>query len=157
MAENVRLMDRSGTPYMYGNDKVWTTLHNNRDLGASKQEYSFLDFLLMRTITDVYLESYTWFVNMTCSDWNYKYNSSWQVPYSYFNGQNMNANNAKNWTPWIYFEGDIMGADKFGNLNLGYVGVCMGFDGIMLDNFLTNDKGDGKYVRWGMSLAKAGR
>lgn len=69
----------------------------------------------------------------------------------------MSENNAKNWSNWIYFEGEIMGADKFGNLNLGYVGVCMGFDGIMLKNFYTMDKDDGYYVNLGMDLANSMR
>lgn len=50
-----------------------------------------------------------------------------------------------------------MGADKFGNLNLGYVGVMMGFSGRMLLNPATSGSGDGFWVKRGMEMAKNGR
>ena len=96
---------------------------------------------------------YVWFVWMTCNDWDYKRNSEWQVPYDKFNGKNMNENNRRNWTPWIYYDGQIISADKFGNINLGYVGIKMGFSGIMIENKYTMDKDDGPYVELGINLA----
>lgn len=40
-----------------------------------------------------------------------------------------------------------MGADKFENLNLGYVGYTMGFDGAMLINPTTSGGGDEYWIR----------
>lgn len=93
----------------------------------------------------------------TCSDWDYKWQKEWQVPYSKFDGDNMNVNNAKNWTPWIYFDGMIISGDKFGNINLGYVGTKMGFKGITIKNRFTMDKDDGPYVQYGIKMALDGR
>jgi hypothetical protein len=44
----------------------------------------------------------------------------------------------KNWTPWIYFNGQLMDASSVANLNWGYVGTNMGYGGLLLDNPLTN-------------------
>lgn len=98
---------------------------------------------------------------MTCSDWDYKWNPSWQVPYAYFNGVDMNKKQsdgsyAKNWTPWIYFNGQLISADKFANINLGYVGTKMGFFGYMLLNPTTTGGDDEKYIQRGINMAKNG-
>ncbi len=50
-----------------------------------------------------------------------------------------------------------MSADKFGNLNLGYVGYKMGFSKPMLINFATSGGGDAEWIELGMNLAKNGR
>ena len=74
-----------------------------------------------------------------------------------FNGWDLDVDNNRNWRPWIYFEGKIWGADKIGNINLGYVGYLMGFRGIMLKNIDTMDKDDAPAVNLGISLAQNGR
>ena len=58
---------------------------------------------------------------------------------------------------WIYFDGMIMGADKFGNLNLGYVGAMMGFSGVWLLNPATSGAGDGFWVQYGIDMVNGGR
>lgn len=143
-------MARAGTPLKYGQDIVMNTLHSNSATGQNyANEYN--DY------NNIELSPYTWFVYMTCNAWDYKFNSEWQVPYDNFNGQNMNQNNSKNWTPWIYFDGMLISGDKFGNINLGYVGTKMGFSGVMIKNMFTMDKDDGFYVNYGINLAKQGR
>ena len=94
---------------------------------------------------------------MTCSEWDYKRNSDWQVPYETFNGENMNNDNRKNWTPLIYFDGMLISADKLGNINLGYIGTKMGFSDVQLKNSYTMDKDDGPYVEYGIKMAEQGR
>jgi len=161
-------MERAGTPYMYGQDKVMATLHANAVTGIKQRDdyYSaswyIASFLTLDWTYSPSWEGYKWFVSMTCGDWDYKWNSDWQVPYSYFNGVDMNMKQKdggypKNWTPWIYFDGQLMGADKFGNLNLGYVGSRMGYGGYDLLNPATSGAGDGYWVQYGINMAKAGR
>ena len=155
IANDVRAMERAGTPYMYGQDKVMSALHSNAaegqkivDATATMAKYGY---------SGSRLGAYSWYVTSTCNNWNYKLDPNWQVPYSRFNGLDMSANNNKNWQPWIYFEGKVWGADKIGNINLGYVGTKMGFDGVMIQNALTMDKDDGPSVTLGIQLANAGR
>ena len=99
---------------------------------------------------------------------NHKWDANWQTKGKIINGVEMfngveinklqnDGGYAKNWYPWIYFDGMIMGADKFGNLNLGYVGYEMGFRGIMLDNIYTSGGGDKFWVKYGITMAKKGR
>lgn len=116
----------------------------------------------MHSGLETYLFSYGWFVNMTCNDWDYKWNNDWRIPYNSYEGYDLvvdevNGGYRRNWMDWIYFDGRIMGADKFGNLNLGYVGYRMGFLPIMLNNFATSGMGDGFWVEYGMTMAKNGR
>lgn len=144
LGERARAAARAGTPFMYGNDVVMITLHNNTDQALSIWAPNSLP-------------GYLWFVSMTCGDWDYKWNPNWQVPYPYFNGEDMNVNNNKNWVPWIYFDGELMSADKFGNLNLGYVGTKMGFPAWILLNFATSGDGDGYWVQKGINMANGGR
>lgn len=94
---------------------------------------------------------------MAYGDWNYKFNSNWQVPYDYFNGNNMNDDNNKNWKAWMYFDGMLMAADDFGNLNMAYVGYKMGLPTSIYQNFATTDGKDAFWVQYGIDLAKSGR
>ena len=106
------------------------------------------------------MTAYVWFVNMTFTDWNYKLNPNWQIKgaivngIEMVNGWNLNEGNNRNWRPWIYFEGELWGADKIGNMNLGYVGYSMGFRGAMLKNPATMDKDDGPSVELGIAMAQ---
>jgi hypothetical protein len=163
IATNAKAMQKAGTPYMFGQEKVMNQLHSNVNYALNQDFYKWWWWLLCIGDTSTpYMDSYAWFVKMACSDWDYKWNSDWQVPYDTFNEVKMDTKQKdggypKNWTPWIYFDGMLMGADKFGNLNLGYVGYHMGFDGIMLLNFATSGAGDGFWVQYGINMAKGGR
>ena len=133
-----------------------STLHNNSYMG---QRY-IIEY--NNDYNGTTLNPYAWFVQRTCNEWDYKWNSEWQVPYNSFNGEAMNVklpdgSYAKNWTGWIYFDGMIMAADEFGNLNLGYVGTKMGFSGIELLNFATKGGGDDFWIQYGINLANQGR
>ncbi len=64
---------------------------------------------------------------------------------------------AKNWTACMYFDGMLMSADQFGNLNLGYVGKKMGFDGFLLKNPATTGGGDKFWIQYGINMAERGR
>ncbi len=154
LAEEARRLAREGTPMKYGQFIIEDTLHKNAERALRYQNELFPRIVL----SNPYAPSpYTWFVDRTCGEWDYKFNDEWRVPYRTFNGSNMNENNAKNWTPWIYFDGMIVSADKFGNINLGYVGTKMGFSGFLLKNPTTMDKDDGPYVEYGIRMAEQGR
>ena len=101
------------------------------------------------------------------TEWDYKNKEEWRVPEKYtvdengkkilYNDVDMNLKNSRNWTPWIYFEGELWGADKIGNINLGYVGTVMGYGGVAIKNFATMDKDDAPAVLLGIELAEKGR
>lgn len=91
-------------------------------------------------------------------NWDYKWDPDWQVPYSTFNGVDMNEKQSnggspKNWYPWIYYKGNLMGADKLANLNWGFLGMIMGYSGPLLFNPLTTGGGDAEYIQIGVELA----
>ena len=152
IAQDAIRLERAKTPYKYGQEVVMQTLHENAQTGIAMLESS-MDFAV----------SYVWFVGMTESQWNYKWDSDWQVEHGSFEGEDMNEKQSnggyrKNWTNWIYFEGALWGADKIGNINLGYVGTKMGFPSYMLAiPYITLDKDDGPAVNLGISLAQRGR
>ncbi|WP_418791467.1 RHS repeat domain-containing protein [Phosphitispora sp. TUW77] len=167
IAEDARSLARAETPYLYGQDIVMDTLHTNAQTGIDYMDSLLNNYWFLANGGDPLLTSYSWFVSMTCNDWDYKWDPYWQVghnadDYGTFNGVDMNKKQsdggyAKNWTAWIYFDGMLMGADKFGNLNLGYVGAKMGFFDIMLLNPATTGAGDGFWVEYGINMAKQGR
>jgi hypothetical protein len=79
----------------------------------------------------------------------------------------MDVDNNRNWREWIYFNGNIIGADKFGNLNLGYVGTKMGYSKhylseilILLDKFSLGiyweDSKDTEMILYGIEMANKG-
>ena len=95
---------------------------------------------------------------MAYGDWNYKIKNEWQVPYNYFNGNDMNVDNNRNWRPWMYFDGMLIAGDDFGNLNMAYVGYKMGLPTsvyqksckpLMVKMIF--------WVQYGIDLAKSGR
>jgi hypothetical protein len=145
---------------MYGQDKVFGIFHENAAKGRKVIEDA--EKLAQAGVAMPYTASYSWFVEMTETEWDYKVNPEWQVKgkmvngKELFNGGNLDEDNNRNWRPWIYFDGELWGADKIGNMNLGYVGTEMGFEGKLISNFATMDKDDGPAVRRGISLAKTG-
>ena len=134
LAEQIREYARCGTPCMYGESKITEALMDNTSIALAYEElYSIFGPLSHMP------NPYIWFVSQTCTVWDYKWNSNWQVPYDNFAGTDMNAKQKdggypQNWVAWIYYEGQLMGADKVGNLNLGYVEKMMGYDGWLLQN-----------------------
>ena len=157
LAEQIREYARCGTPCMYGESKITEALMDNTSIALAYEElYSIFGPLSHMP------NPYIWFVSQTCTVWDYKWNSNWQVPYDNFAGMDMNAKQKdggypKNWVAWIYYEGQLMGADKVGNLNLGYVGKMMGYDGWLLQNQHTTGGGDGYWIYMGINKAKGQR
>lgn len=96
-------------------------------------------------------------------NWDYKYNPDWQVggkdgeSLETYDGKNLNADNNRNWLPWMYYDGHLMGADKFGNMNMAYVGKKMGLPEWVYQNRITTDGEDAEWVQRGIDLAKSGR
>jgi RHS repeat-associated protein len=161
IAEDVRRLyrDTNGKhEYMYGQVKVMDIFHANAKTGLAYIESLLANYWFLADGGDPYTASYSWFVGMTENAWDYKFNPDWQIPYERFNGYNMSIDNNRNWMPWIYFEGEMWGADKIGNMNLGYVGTKMGYPKqMLLIPLITDDKGDGHAITFGISLAKSGR
>lgn len=58
---------------------------------------------------------------------------------------------------WMYFDGMLVSADKFGNINMAYVGVKMGLPYSVFQNFATTDKDDAFWVQYGINMAEKGR
>jgi RHS repeat-associated protein len=160
---------REGTPYMYGQDKVMNTLHANAETGIAYMEALSSNFWFLASGGDPFAASYGWFVGMALSDWDYKYDSSWQVKGKMVNGKemfnswNLDEGNNRNWRPWIYFDGRIISADDVGNINLGYVGTKMGFSSFLLEDavdlwFLNiDDVKDQESIKYGSNMARSGR
>ena len=166
LAEKARNAWREDREFNYGQDSVTTLLHENAEkaIGYKKLRRNLGQINVRgRRIT----HPYVWFVGMTCTDWDYKNKEEWRVPEKYtvdengkkrfYNDVDMNLKNSRNWTPWIYFEGELWGADKIGNINLGYVGTVMGYGGVAIKNFATMDKDDAPAVLLGIELAEKGR
>ena len=92
--------------------------------------------------------------------WDYKWVDHWRVNEGegkYYDGKDLEADNHKNWLPWMYFDGDLISADKLGNMNMSYVGKRMGLPEWVYKNVTTTDKDDGAWVQKGIDMAKAGR
>ena len=176
IAQDARRLAREGTPYMYGQEKVMAVLHTNvataetyrrnylNYAAAMGNPFSYFFIVRILGLEIETIDPYIWFVNMTCTAWNYKLVPEWQVghhsnKYRWFEGNDMDLYNNWNWVPWIYFEGDIWGADQIGNINLAYVGYKMGYKkSFLIDNFATrDDERDGKALDMGFALAEQGR
>lgn len=187
LACDVRERAREGTPFKYGQVEIQEMLHANADeviqkikqMRKSAQNNSFMN-------AQIYGIFYN-FVRHTETDWDYKWNPEWQVPYdtmfdvsekdrayhsmdeyklvprevySYYGENRIEYDkvsiNRRNWTPWIYFEGRIISADKLGNINLAYVAARAGFPEHWYSNFATRDKDDAEYIDFGIELARSG-
>ena len=154
LRDDVIVKDQEDTPYKYGNDVVVTTIHNNAAIMLAFQQVNVFgppgsSFAMLVAMH---------FKMGDIINWDYKWDPYWQVPYKTFNGVNMNTvspdgSSPKNYTDWIYFNGQLMGADKVSNLNWGYVGTKMGYSGPLLFNPLTTGGGDKKYIQMGVDMA----
>lgn len=125
LRKQVVAMAEKGTPYLFAQDKVMGQLHDNAKIGYEKlkwyKQYS------KNWKGDLYI----WFVNQTENAWDYKRNSDWQIKEEYvwsdFNDGEEKAN-WRNWVQWMYFDGMLISADDFGNINLGYIGRKIDFN-----------------------------
>ena len=171
LADRARDEARAGTPFRYGNDSVMSVLHQNAAIGLGVE---ISNYKMSNNYPQAYITSFCWLTAQHFKigdniNWDYKWDPNWQVPYAYFtdwdaenpsfNGVGMNkvasdGSSPKNYVAWIYFNGNLMGADKLANLNWGYVGTKMGYFGAMLFNPLTTGGGDDVYIQMGVDLAK---
>jgi uncharacterized protein YjdB len=152
LAVKVRELARAGTPILYAQNKVMNQLHANAKTATDFQKSLPSDQYSGTT-------AISYLITMAFTGWNYKLNSNWQVPlsYNYFDGNDMNKDNNRNWRAWMYFDGMLMAADDFGNLNMAYAGKKMGLPEIVYKNFTTTDGKDAFWVQYGIDLAKSGR
>jgi hypothetical protein len=89
----------------------------------------------------------------------------WQVPYESYKGFDMNVDNNRNWNAWIYFDGELWGADDIGNMNMAYIGYKLGLGEYVYNNFVTRNQGnlvtpdlrDIRAIEYGVMLAELGR
>ena len=65
------------------------TMQNNAEFGLNYKAALWNDYNLGNGGNPEF-DSYTWFVVMVLSGWNYMYDDNWRVPYGTFKGSNMN-------------------------------------------------------------------
>lgn len=163
VAEEVRMYHRQGTPIVDRHDAIMGLLHENKKIAQDYQRTmteGLPGFLYRMSDGNYMLDSSTYLIGMVNKgEWDYKYNDDWQVKYDYFDGKDMDAPecNYRNWTPWMYFDGRLISADKLGNMNMAYVGKNMGLPEWVYKNITTTDKDDAEWVQYGIDLAEAGR
>ncbi len=162
-AEKVRKLAREGSALKYGQDEIMDLLHRNAKEAVNFKE-SFEESFpgsLYNLIDDKnILPSSLYLISKTdYGDWDYKYKEDWRVPGEYFDGYYLDEpkSNYRNWLDWIYFDGELMGADKLGNMNMAYVGKKMGLPEWVYKNKYTMDKDDPQWVQYGIHLANSGR
>jgi hypothetical protein len=179
IANGARDAFRNSTPFKYGNDVVMDLLNTNLQTGKKAEaNIMYLNFFTMILGPDAFhkvvkVELLTWLTQEHFAipgnpRWDYKWDPNWQVPYSemwvqgndglWFSTNMNHSSNPKNWTPWIYFGGELMAADHLANLNWGYVGTGLGFGGWQLLNGLTDHGGgdkDAYFIRMGIQLANS--
>ena len=161
-ANEIRRLAREKTPIKYAQDKVMNQLHINAqtalDYQKSMQE-GIMKFAHSIGEGSYFEDSVTYLIGMSYGDWNYKMNEEWRVPIRWFrfNGNYMGKDNNRNWRAWMYFDGMLMAADDFGNLNMAYVGYKMGLPELVYKNWITMDGKDSFWVQYGIDLAKSGR
>ena len=163
VAERVRMYHRQGTPIVDRHEAIMNLLHENKKRAQDYQKTmteGFPGFLYRMSDGNYMLDSSTYLIGMVDEgEWDYKYNDDWRVKYDYFDGKYMDTPNSnyRNWTPWMYFDGRLISADKLGNMNMAYVGKSMGLPEWVYKNFETMDKDDPYWVQYGIDLAKSGR
>ena len=160
LAEYVRTLARDNTPIQYAQDKIMDQLHKNAKIALDYQATmtTGLSGVMYQLGGGNYLtDSAAFLIEKAYGDWNYKYDANWQVPYDYFGEIDMNVDNNRNWRAWMYFDGMLISADKFGNINMAYVGTKMGLPHIVFQNFATKDKDDTPWVQYGIDMAEQGR
>ena len=178
VAEDVRRLARGKNRVKYGTDEIFDLMHKNAIIGQLVKAGSFgtipvktnLTNPLLAGLSSELLEPAAFLTTMVIdkNQWNYKYNDYWRVggdedekrgeKLKYFDGKDLDVGNNRNWLPWIYFDGYLIGADKFGNMNMAYVGKKMGLPEWVYRNFTTMD--DPEDIFWidkGTDYAKSGR
>lgn len=163
VAEDVRRYHREGTPIVDRHDQIMNLLHENAKTAQNYQNEMKnvkANPFFGPSAINPFLNSAGYLIGMVNKgEWDYKYNSDWQVKYNHFDGKDMDTpgSNYRNWTPWMYFDGHLIAADKLGNMNMAYVGKNMGLPEWVYKNVTTTDGEDAKWVQYGIDLAKSGR
>ena len=176
VAEEVRRLARGNNRVKYGTDEIFDVMHKNAKTGQLVKGVSLGTIPLQSVLTNPLfagisgslLEPGAFLTAMALdkNQWNYKYQDEWRVggvdekgnKLKYYDGKDLDADNNRNWLPWIYFDGYLIGADKFGNMNMAYVGKKMGLPEWVYKNFETMD--DPEDIFWidkGTSYAESGR
>jgi hypothetical protein len=176
LADDARRLAREDTPYMYGQETVMDTFRENAKT-ATEHQYRLLHEGTSLTMyaaageRNYFTDSVSYLVSNSYTKWNYKEQEEWQVgknkkEYENFNGNPMDEDNNKNWREWIYFDGEVWGADQIGNMNMAYVGMKMELPKAVFNNPKTRgqfpeiwkrDERDIKAIEKGIELAESGR
>ncbi len=173
VAEKVRRLARGNNPLKYGTDEIFDVMHRNAKLGQLVNAGAIGTIPIKTALTNPLLagisggllgpSAFLTTMVVDKNQWNYKYNDHWRVggeegkDLKVFDGKDLDADNNRNWLPWIYFDGHLIGADKLGNMNMAYVGDKMGLPEWVYNNFLTRDKDDAFWVEYGRDLSRSGR
>ena len=173
VAEDVRRLSRGNNRVKYGTDEIFDVMHKNAKLGQLVRAgslgtipiKSLLANPLLAGVSGTLLEPSAFLIAMTdYGPWDYKWKDKWRVGgeegknLKFYDGKNLDEGNRRNWLPWIYFDGYLIGADKFGNMNMAYVGRKMGLPEKVYKNSTTMD--DPEDIFWidkGTAYANSGR
>ena len=177
VAEEVRRLSRGNNRVKYGTDEIFDVMHKNAKIGQLVRAASLgtipLKSLLANPIlsgvSGALLEPSAFLTAMTdYGPWDYKRKAPWQTQGTViiengkekeiYDGKDLYEGNRRNWLPWIYFDGYLIGADKFGNMNMAYVGKKMGLPEWVYKNPITMD--DPEDILWidkGINYAETGR
>ncbi len=173
VAEEVRRLARGNNRVKYGTDEIFDVMHKNAKLGQLVNAGSLGTIPIKATLTNPLLagasggilEPSAFLTAMTdYGPWDYKRKDYWRVGgdegknLKFFDGKDLDEDNNRNWLPWIYFDGYLIGADKFGNMNMAYVGKKMGLPEWVYKNFTTMDNPEDIFwIDKGISYANLGR
>ena len=177
MAEEVRRLARGNNQVKYGTDEIFDVMHRNAKIGQLVKGASLGTIPLKSALTNPLLAgvsgnllepgAFLTAMALDKNQWNYKYQDEWHPKETYtdkndgsrrYDGKNLDLHDQKNYIPWIYFDGYLIGADKFGNMNMAYVGKKMDLPEWVYKNFETMD--DPEDIFWidkGTELAESGR
>ncbi len=176
VAEEVRRLARGNNRVKYGTDEMFDVMHKNAKTGQLVKGLSLgtipmqsvLTNPLLAGVSGSLLEPGAFLTAMTdYGPWDYKRKDAWHPTETYidkndrsrrYDGKNLDLDDQKNYIPWIYFDGYLIGADKFGNMNMAYVGKKMGLPEWVYKNFTKMD--DPEDIFWidkGTELAESGR
>ena len=176
VANEARRLARAGTPLVYAQDKIDNLLVANAAIANVTAAKIMIDN--SSNIIAGMGNKRIWFASMVGEGrpWDYKKVSEWRLQYDTFNGQNTTGSSSwrKGSTAFMYYDGMLISAADFGNVNYGYTGKAMGFsdteiyssggfvhqltgsgrgEGLRLDYYSTyfDSPDDYKFVRYGIA------
>ena len=170
MPAGVKLVFKSGKWYFDYTTPINNALERNvGDFFAHRIQYSYAEYI-ERYRTPYYIPSFAdylaievmpkgkWFVQQVNNEkpWDLKLPDPWNETINEGNTK-VNAKYYSQRFPFVY-EGEIIDAEKLGNITYGYLGSAMGFSSSVLQTegsavgFFVPSKEDQEMTNWGIEL-----